>query len=73
MMPRCTPPLLDAHGRTPMDYKDGDKTRFEQLKETHPKLWNYVMHTLGLRDVLFYCRENTSMPSLARRIRWGEE
>lgn len=56
-----------------MDLRDGDKTRFEALKQTHPRLWNYVMHRLGLSDVLRYCREHTSMPSLARRIRWGEE
>lgn len=56
-----------------MDYKDGQKTRFEMLKETHPRLWSYVIHRLGLHDVLSYCRTHTSMPSLARRIRWGEE
>lgn len=56
-----------------MDSKDGLKTRFEQLKETHPRLWNYVIHRLGLGDVLRYCRENTPMPSLAKRIQWGEE
>lgn len=56
-----------------MDLRDGDKTRFEHLKQTHPKLWEYVMHKLGLEEVLRYCRDTTPMPSLARRIRWGEE
>lgn len=56
-----------------MDLRDGDRTRFEVLKQTHPQLWNYVMHRLGLAEVLRYCREHTSMPSLAKRIRWGED
>lgn len=56
-----------------MDLRDGPETRFEILKRTHPKLWNYVMKKLGLEDVLRYCRDNTCMPSLARRLRWGEE
>lgn len=56
-----------------MDIRDGDRTRFEVLKETHPQLWDYVMRRLGLADVLRYCRDHTSMPSLARRIRWGED
>lgn len=56
-----------------MDLRDGDETRFELLKRTHPKLWHYVMKRLGLEDVLRYCREHTSMPSLARRLRWGED
>lgn len=56
-----------------MDLHDGPQTRFEMLRETHPRLWDYVIHRLGLGEVLHYCRENTSMPSLARRIRWGEE
>lgn len=30
------------------------------------------LRRLGLADVLRYCREHTSMPSMARRIRWGE-
>lgn len=56
-----------------MDLHDGPKTRFEQLKETHPHLWTYVIHRLGLGNVLRYCRDHTPMPSLAKRIRWGEE
>lgn len=28
--------------------------RFEQLKKTHPKLWQYVMHRLGMSEVLRY-------------------
>lgn len=56
-----------------MDLRDGEETRFELLKRTHPKLWSYVMDRLGLGEVLRYCRENTCMPSLARRLRWGEE
>lgn len=55
-----------------MDLHDGPQTRFELLKETHPRLWDYVIHRLGLGDVLRYCRDTTPMPSLARRIRWGE-
>lgn len=43
-----------------MDLRDGDRTRFEVLKQTHPQLWNYV-------------REHIPMPSLAKRIRWGED
>lgn len=33
-----------------------DKTpnRFQLLKMTHPKLWEYVMHNLGMADVLQY-------------------
>lgn len=56
-----------------MDVRDGHLTRFEQLKTSHPRLWKYVIDRLGLGDVLRYCRDNTSMPSLAKRIRWGEE
>lgn len=35
-----------------------DKTpnRFQLLKRTHPKLWEYVMHKLGMADVLGYIR-----------------
>lgn len=56
-----------------MDLRDGNETRFELLKRTHPKLWSYVMENLGLENVLRYCRDHTSMPSLANRLRWGEE
>lgn len=54
-----------------MDLRDGQETRFELLKRTHPKLWTYVMENLGLEEVLRYCRDHTSMPSLAKRLRWG--
>ena len=35
-----------------------DKTpnRFQLLKRTHPKLWEYVMHNLGMADVLSFIR-----------------
>lgn len=56
-----------------MDLRDGSETRFELLKKTHPKLWSYVMDKLGLEAVLRYCRDHTPMPSLANRLRWGEE
>lgn len=56
-----------------MDLHDGPHTRFEMLRETHPRLWHYVINRLGMGEVLQYCRENTTMPSLARRIRWGAE
>ncbi|MDE5832249.1 MAG: phosphoadenosine phosphosulfate reductase family protein [Desulfovibrio sp.] len=56
-----------------MDLNDGPETRFEMLKRTHPKLGAYVMENLGPAKVLRYCRDNTSMPSLAKRLRWGEE
>lgn len=55
-----------------MDLRAGDNTRFEMLKNSHPRLWDYVMNRLGLENVLRYCRETTPMPSLAKRIRWGE-
>lgn len=55
-----------------MDLNDGLQTRFELLKKTHPRLWKYVMHRLGLAEVLRYCRDTTPWPALANRIRWGE-
>lgn len=30
------------------------ENRFQRMKKTHPKLWNYCMATLGMREVLEY-------------------
>ena len=32
-------------------------TRFDKLKETHPRLYDYCMDTLGLREVLEWTNE----------------
>lgn len=31
------------------------ESRFERMKETHPKLYDYCMNQLGLREVIRYC------------------
>lgn len=33
---------------------DESPTRFQRLKETHPRRWDYVMNRLGMREVLDY-------------------
>lgn len=35
---------------------DEGETRFQRLHGSHPRLWNYCMHRLGLREVLDYMR-----------------
>jgi 3'-phosphoadenosine 5'-phosphosulfate sulfotransferase (PAPS reductase)/FAD synthetase len=37
-----------------------ENDRFEQLRIQHPKLYNYGMDKLGLRDVIDYIKTNTS-------------
>lgn len=37
---------------------DDRPTRFQRLAETHPKLWEYVMDRLGMREVLAYCAQH---------------
>lgn len=32
------------------------KNRFQKMKETHPKLWNYCIHKLGLKEVLDFMK-----------------
>lgn len=43
--------------------------RFERLARTHPKLHEYVMERLGMRDVLQYCRDHAKA-GLAAKFRW---
>ena len=31
------------------------ESRFERMKKTHPKLYEYCMDKLGLREVIRYC------------------
>lgn len=50
---------------------EGPLNRFERLARTHPRLHEYVMDRLGMRDVLQYCRDH-ARPSLARTFRWKE-
>ena len=33
-------------------------TRFDKMKVTHPKLWDYCMNSIGLRTVLDFCSDN---------------
>lgn len=37
-----------------LDVKKGHPTKFQLMKETHPKLWAYCMTKLGMREVLKY-------------------
>lgn len=36
----------------------GDPFRFAKLKERRPRLWNYMMKHLGMRDVLYWLCDN---------------
>ena len=32
--------------------------RFVRLSQTHPKLWDYCMNKLGMKEVIHYCKQN---------------
>jgi 3'-phosphoadenosine 5'-phosphosulfate sulfotransferase (PAPS reductase)/FAD synthetase len=33
---------------------DGNPNRFQRMKKTHPKIWNYCINKMGLKQVLDY-------------------
>ena len=33
---------------------EGTPNRFDKMKETHPKIYNYCMNNLGLREIIQY-------------------
>lgn len=43
--------------------------RFQQLHDTHPKLWKYCMNTLGLGDILAYIRRHCPDRNIRTRFR----
>jgi 3'-phosphoadenosine 5'-phosphosulfate sulfotransferase (PAPS reductase)/FAD synthetase len=49
---------------------EGSQNRFELLAQTHPKMHNFVMEKLGLRNVLDYCQVNAPA-RLAKTFRYG--
>ena len=34
--------------------REKGENRFQRMKKRHPKLWNYCIHKLGLKEVLDY-------------------
>ncbi|WP_310601455.1 phosphoadenosine phosphosulfate reductase family protein [Desulfobulbus sp.] len=55
-----------------LDGQQGASNRFELLAESHPKLHQFVMDRLGLREVLLWCRENAPA-RLTKTFRCGGE
>lgn len=41
------------------EFESGEETRFERMKKTHPKLYDYCMDKLGMRKVLEYYLKNS--------------
>lgn len=39
---------------------DDRPTRFQRMATTHPRLWDYVMNRLGMRDVLSYLEQHAA-------------
>jgi len=55
-----------------LDHLDGPQNRFQRLALSHPRLYDYCMNRLGLRDVLRYCKDAAN-PGLAARLVWEPE
>lgn len=55
-----------------LDHLDGPQNRFQRLALTHPRLYDYCMGRLGLRDVLRYCKD-AAPKNLADRLVWEPE
>ncbi|WP_244432495.1 phosphoadenosine phosphosulfate reductase [Desulfocurvibacter africanus] len=49
-------------------HMDETPTRFQRMAETHPRLWEFCMHKLGMLQVLDYCRAHVPSAAVSERF-----